>query len=126
MKKSNDIDIAPKRGRPRGKPGTNMNVKDRFDGSDADIARIIRESSQYYGRKPPKDNAEFEQRLKDYFRDCIEKPQIPTIEDMALALGVNRSMITKWANGLRGDQERCRMIQQAREVLAAIDAKLVE
>ncbi|MBR1749993.1 MAG: hypothetical protein IJ740_18875 [Ruminococcus sp.] len=90
-----------------------------------DISRIVLESYQYFDRKPPKDNEELAQRLNDYFRQCTEEDQIPTIEDMALALGVVRQTLYEWESQRRvTNPERSDMIKKAKEILAGIDGKL--
>ena len=121
---NNDISTEPrKRGRPKGKGGANIDVKNNLTVKKDELSRIVSESVQYIPRKPPKDNKELSDRLDDYFAQCIESGQIPTVEDMALALGITRMGLWQWENGR--DRERSKMIQRAKEVLAAIDAKLV-
>ena len=89
-----------------------------------EISRIVNESVQYFNRKRPENNAELMERLNEYFRECIEKGQIPTVEDMALSLGVTRQILWNWEN--KGENyERREIISKAKEVLAGIDAKLV-
>ena len=90
-----------------------------------EISRIVGESVQYFPRKRAANNEEIAERLNDYFRQCFEEGQIPTVEDMALALGVNRQLLGYWENEVTHNRERAEMIKQAKEVLAAIDAKLV-
>ena len=89
------------------------------------IQRIIGESIQYWGRKCAKTNEEIAEILNNYFLQCYETGQIPTVEDMCLALGVTRQSIYRWEHGISCDAERTEMIQKAKEILAAIDAKLV-
>lgn len=99
-------------------------IKDNLQNiQEGDIGRIVRESWQYFNRKPPKDNAEMAERLNDYFRQCNEG-QIPTVEDMALALGVTRQTLWEWENVRRVNPERANMIKKAKEIMAGIDAKL--
>ena len=91
-----------------------------------EISRIIGESVQYFTRPKPLTNDEIAERLDNYFQQCYETGQIPTVEDMALALGVTRSILSNWQNrDAASNRERAEMINRAKEVLAAIDAKLV-
>ena len=90
-----------------------------------EISRIINESVQYFNRKPAKTAEEIAERLNEYFAECYEKGQIPTVEDMALALGTNRRRLWDWEQQVSKNPERANLIHQAKEVLAAIDAKLV-
>ena len=89
------------------------------------IQRIIAESIQYWGRRQPKTNEDVAECLNNYFLQCYETGQIPTVEDMCLALGVTRQSVNRWEHGIQCDAERTEMIQKAKEILAAIDAKLV-
>lgn len=89
-----------------------------------EISRIIQESVQYFNRTRPANNEELMDRLNEYFRECIERGQIPTVEDMSLALGVTRQTLWEWEH--KGSNfERMEIIRKAKEVLAGIDAKLV-
>ena len=90
-----------------------------------EISRIVGESIQYFPRKKAKSNEEIAERLNEYFKQCFEEGQIPTVEDMALALGTNRYILLQWQNEITHNRERAELIRQAKEVLAAIDAKLV-
>lgn len=115
--------------RPKGKPrgrngsGTASVTKYTKDLPESEIGRIVRESWQYFDRKPPKDNAEMAERLNDYFRQCNEG-QMPTIEDMCLALGVTRQTLWEWENVRRVNPERADMVKKAKQIMAGIDAKL--
>lgn len=90
-----------------------------------EISRIIGESFQFFKREPCKDNAEIAERLNEYFQICYEYGQIPTVEDMALSLGVDRRTLWKWEQESSKNRERAEMISRAKEIMAAIDAKLV-
>lgn len=91
----------------------------------AEIGQAIRESFQYFNRPIIKSNEECAQRLNEYFKQCSDTGQIPTVEDMALALGTIRETLWKWEHCMGCDAERSHMIKKAKEILAGIDAKLV-
>lgn len=74
---------------------------------------------------PVKTDDECEQRIDAYFQYIIRTGEKPSIEKLALALGVTRRMINWWQNGERGSQRRQAMINYAIETLAAMDAELV-
>ena len=126
------------RGRPKGskdkKPRDLTNVKSNYPSQmkkyventtpKPEISRIIGESYQFFKRKPCKDNAEVAERLNEYFQICYQYGQIPTVEDMALSLGIDRTTLWDWTQRTK-NRERAEMIQRAKEILAAIDAKLV-
>lgn len=90
-----------------------------------EISQVIQESFQYFNRPIVKSDEECAERLNDYFRQCNETGQIPTVEDMSLALGTIRETVWKWENGMGCSSERSHMIKKAKEILAGIDAKLV-
>lgn len=90
-----------------------------------EISEIIRESYQFFNRPIVKSDEECAERLNDYFKLCAEMGQIPTVEDMCLALGTVRSTVWRWENGEQCSSVRSNMIKKAKEILAGIDAKLV-
>lgn len=128
-------------GRPKGRKDTNPrktgtrnnpvyayhgNIKHQVEKAEKkeEISRIVEESFQYFDRKRPANNEELRERLNAYFQQCIDTGQIPTVEDMALCLGVSRSILYNWEHRDK-DVERAEIMRQAKEVLAGIDAKLV-
>lgn len=90
-----------------------------------EISQAIKESFQYFKRPIVKSDEECAERLNDYFAQCCETGQIPTVEDMSLALGTTRFTVWDWENGRGCSSERSYMIKKAKEILAGIDAKLV-
>ena len=89
-----------------------------------DVSRIIMESFQFFNLPIVKTDEECAERLNQYFNLCAERNQIPTVEDMSLALGTVRRTVWDWENGTQGPV-RANMIKKAKELLAGIDAKLV-
>ena len=117
-------DGAVKEKKKRG--GKITSIKDNLQNvKEGDISRVVRESYQYFNRKPVKTDEECVERLNDYFRQCHEEGQIPTVEDMALALGVTRSTLWDWENGRSQTPSRSAIIKKAKEIMAGMDAKLV-
>jgi len=90
-----------------------------------ELSRIIQNNFQYFNRKPPKDEKELAERLNDYFKECAEQERMPTVENMALALGVTRFTLWDWENGRSRSPEYSHMIKKAKELMGAIDADLV-
>lgn len=128
-------------GRPKGRKDTNPrktgtrnnpvyayhgNIKHQVEKNEKkeDISRIVAESYQYFNRPKVTNNDEMRDRLNEYFQNCIDTGQIPTVEDMALCLGVARNVLWNWEHRDK-DPERAEILRQAKEVLAGIDAKLV-
>lgn len=90
-----------------------------------EISAIIQESYQFFNLPIVKSDDECAERLNWYFQLCNEKGQIPTVEDMCLALGTVRQTVWRWENGDGCSSARKDMIKKAKEILAGIDAKLV-
>ena len=110
---------------PRKRGSKSASVKaNLINTTESDISRIVRESYQYFGRKPPKDDQECADRLNDYFQQCNTEGQLPTVEDMALALGVTTATLLDWQNGRTQSPDRSWMIKNAKQIIAGIDAKL--
>lgn len=88
-----------------------------------DIQRIVWQSARFLGRECVKTDEECAERLNEYFSECYELNIIPTVEDMCLALGTNRTTVWDWEQGRKGNI-RSNMIKQAKQILAGIDAAL--
>lgn len=118
-------DRKPVKRKPRGN-GTPPSVvkKHLANVPESDISRIVRESFQYFDRKPVKDNKELAERLNDYFKQCNDEGQLPTVEDMCLALGTTRQRVWEWENNPSRDPERADIVKKAKEIIAGIDGKL--
>lgn len=94
-------------------------------GDKEDIARIIKGSVQFLKQPIVKSDEECAQRLSWFFDMCAENGQIPTVEDMCLALGTTRMTVNRWEHGVNCSENRSYQVKRAKEILAAIDAKLV-
>lgn len=112
---------------PRKRGSKSASIKENLspDTTNNDISRIVGESFQYFDRKPPKSDEECCDRLNEYFAQCTSTGQIPTVEDMALALGVTVSTLWDWENNRRQSPARADMIKKAKGIMQGIDAKLV-
>ena len=74
---------------------------------------------------PAKTDDEVEQRIDAYFQYIIRTGEKPSLEKLALALGVTRRALDYWKTGEHGSARRQAMINYAVEALAAMDAELV-
>jgi hypothetical protein len=99
-------------------------VTARCTATNEEISQIVRESFQYFKRSCVKTDEECADKLNDYFKQCVEEGQIPTVEDMCLALGAVTQTVLDWQNGSLGPV-RAGMIKKAKQILAGIDVKLV-
>ena len=124
--KANIVDISEVEDKPKKKRGSkSASITANLKAKKEDISRIVGESVQYFHRPIVKDDDELAERLNEYFDQCQTTGQIPTVEDMSLALGTTRKTVWDWENGCGCSRIRSDMIKKAKEILAAIDAKLV-
>lgn len=93
--------------------------------TNEEISNIIKNSLYWYDREPVKTDEECAERLNEFFKRIAETGEIPTVEKMALALGVTRKTLNQWENKHTLTFDRSSMIQKAKEILASLDAELV-
>ena len=92
-----------------------------------DVRRIGFTLLKWYNMKKAVTDEEIRERLYRYFVETLENGEIPTVEEMCLALGYDRKTIWRWENGQEGATPvRCHLIKKAKEFLASFDAKLVQ
>ena len=72
----------------------------------------------------PQSDDEVEKRVVFFFRRCAELGERPTVEKLALALGVSRKVLFDWESGRTQSPRRGDIIKSAKENLAAFDADL--
>lgn len=97
-----------------------------FKGEPSDISRAIINATRYIKAEPCESDEEVAERINEYFAECAAEGMIPKWETLSLALGVTRRMTWQWANGHAGSPVRQRMLARAKEILAAVDAELVQ
>lgn len=91
-----------------------------------EMSAMIRNVIKWYGRPRIQSDEECGQRLDNFFETIAETGELPTVEKMALALGVNHEQLSRWERGMDGSSPtRQAMIRQAKAALGAIDAELV-
>ena len=73
---------------------------------------------------PCKTNKEIEDRIDEYFEECISTQTRPTVECLALAIGICRTSLWNWKVGIKCDAERTRIIQSAYDAIATFDADM--
>lgn len=119
--KENAQEIIAKRKTKSG--GRTASIELNTTANDEEIAEICKGAIYWYGRKPCKTDEEVEERIREFFQHTVDTGDFPTVEKFSLALGVTRKTVWEWENGSKGS-ERAHMIQEAKEVLAALDADL--
>lgn len=106
-------------------PGAPQSLERYATANSEEVSDMLHSVMRWYGRKPVKTDEECAERLNEFFRTLAETGELPSTEKLALALGVTRQSIWNWENGIKASAERTQMIQQAKELLAAMDAELV-
>ena len=113
----------PKRGR-----GGTHNFPQIIESPKADdVRRIGFTLLKWYNMEKAVTDEEIRERLYRYFVETLESGEIPTVEEMCLALGYDRATIWRWETGDEGSTPaRRNLIKKAKEFLASFDAKLVQ
>lgn len=88
------------------------------------VSTIIGSTLLIYKQPPCETLEEAEKRTEDYFNVCYTDGVIPTVEGLALCLGVSKMTLQNWEEG-RTHPERGPLISRAKEFIAQIDAQLV-
>src|SRR5690554_3864044 len=71
------------------------------------------------------DEDELEKRVGDYFRWCEETETKPSVEGLSLAIGVHRTTIWRWGEGLVGTRRQQQIIQKAKAFITMVWTDLV-
>ena len=90
-----------------------------------EISEIIQNSYKWFNCERVKTDEECADRLNEFFTECLQTGEIPTVEKMCLALGTTRTTVWRWEQGDLGSV-RSNMIKKAKEILASMDAELVQ
>lgn len=91
-----------------------------------EIGKIIGDNIRWLKTPIVKSDEECADRLDSFFAQCHSESMFATVEKMALALGTTRRTVWEWENGMNCSAARTHMIKTAKEILAAIDADLVQ
>jgi DNA-binding transcriptional regulator YiaG len=110
----------------KGKRGSkSASITDTYTGAKSDIGIIVASNAKHLFTSPCKDESEMAERLNDFFETHIDNDNFPTVEKMALCLGIDRTTLWRWEQGNGCTAVQCAMIRRAKEILAGIDAELV-
>ena len=121
------VELKPKEKNNKTKKGSkSASVEVNNTATSEEISQILRNSLYWFNRDIVKTDEECAERLNEYFERLAETGEIPTVEKMCLALGTTRSTVFRWETGeLQSSQARRNMIKKAKEILAAMDAEMV-
>lgn len=114
--------LSKERAMLEGKPHGVGDVRVQGEDAESFIRKTLYEALEYYNRPCVQNTQEAMERTAEYFVRCGEKGIKPTFEEYALALGTTRAMIKRWENGTAKNVDY-RVIERAKEVMAAFDAK---
>jgi sulfur carrier protein ThiS len=89
------------------------------DVSPTDVRATLRTLEQFRKLPRVRTDEEVGERLDQFFSMCDSSGVRPGIELMALALGVTRATIYNWSEGIKCSPERQRLVQAAKQTLAA-------
>ena len=91
----------------------------------SEISTILSHSTYWLGVKKVRTPEEMAERLNQFFARCNETGELPSVEKLALALGINAKTLWCWQTADGVSQEMADMVKQAKAILASIDAELV-
>ena len=110
---------------PKKRGSKSASIEHTYTGDKSEIGNIVANNARYLFTEPCKDDNEVAERLDRFFEECCSEDNFPTVEKMALCLGITRKTLYEWEQGNYSSKKRCDMIKKAREMIAAIDAELV-
>jgi len=93
--------------------------------SQSEISEMLNSVLRWYKMPKVQSDEECGERLELFFNSIMQAGELPSVEKMALALGVTRESVRNWENGIKCSAVRTDMIRRAKEILAAMDAELV-
>jgi len=118
----NEIAIVDTTKKKRG--SKSASIEHTYTGEVSKIGMIVNNSARYFNTKPVQSDDETAERLNTFFQECSTYDNFPTVEKMALCLGIDRTTLWRWSEGEGVSATRCNMIKKAREMMAAIDGEL--
>lgn len=126
-KKKNDLIEQGEQIVKKKRGGKTASVKHNTSAKADDVRRIGASLLKWYNMEKAVTDEEIRERLEMYFVETLKAGEIPTVEEMSLALGYDRATIWKWETGGEGSTPtRRNLIKKAKEFLASFDAKLVQ
>ena len=83
------------------------------------VGETITNLKQLYDRGKPKDDAELENRIDEFFAFCQKSAMRPGIESLCLSLSISRNTLWHWRRGEGCGPERQAIIEKATMFIAA-------
>lgn len=110
---------------PKKKYRTALQSNQNITAEPNEISNIVSNAFTLFKQPRCKSDEEVAERLNWYFQEYIKNGAMPTVEGMALALGVSHVEVWYWEQGMSCSPERTAMIKRAKGILAECDAQLV-
>lgn len=112
-------------------PQAQMKLLEADDEKRAFVAKCIENNLVFFDagiNKRVSNDEELCDRLNWFFQSCAETQQIPNVEKMCNALGYHRNTVLEWERGVKPGFSPVtkEIIQQAKQILASIDAELAQ
>lgn len=110
-------------------PNAQLKLIEQDDEKRAFVAKCITNNLVFFNvgiQDPVKSDEELCERLNWFFSQCAETQQIPNVEKMSNAIGVNRNTLLAWGNGNKPGFSPITqsIVTQAKQILASMDAEL--
>lgn len=111
---------------PNPKGGANMRKDQPTDAEGkAFVSQVAYDILEFYNLPKVKTDEECEERIGQFFLMCAENGQIPTVEKMALSLGIDTRTLTEWEHGRLHNGSRMLMVKKAKQFLSSFDADML-
>lgn len=91
------------------------------------VSRMLQESLAQFMKPRVTNDEELFQRFAEYFTECAQSGQVPTVEELALSTGYSVETLYRWESGrAKGFSEKTgALVKRAKHVIRSFDAKNV-
>lgn len=120
MKTSKAVNPDETRGGARNNTLLSSNISDDMN------AQLLEHVFKYWNLPTAKTDDEIAQRVEFYFNDCYRHKLKPTLEGVALAIGITTQTFNNWSEKeSKSDFDRFAVTKRVKQVLANFDASLL-
>lgn len=120
MKTSKAVNPDETRGGARNNTLLSSNISDDMN------AQLLEHVFKYWNLPTAKTDDEIAQRVEFYFNDCYRHKLKPTLEGVALAIGITTQTFNNWSEKeSKSDFDRFAITKRVKQVLANFDASLL-
>ena len=115
---------AGKERRPGSRGSQSASIEHNTSARRRDITRILEGITQWKSHGRVQSDEECAERIDAFFRTCTQLGEIPTMEKLAYALGVDRTTLWRWRKEGTHGSARAKMLEDAVELMAAFEAEM--